>query len=195
MIASPGRAASNSLKNHIFQSLHKQGIPHELENLEMPMLWPELVDDPENWTVIISTRKDMLAQVISFYLIVHTQLTHITGKNGDKTTNVPVENFTIPRTCFFTFSYGILFFHFRVFNYTNWGKFKKVHWLVYEDIVKDWKGTGELLGFNDWDPKSKSHAKGYGSVWEKVNNKEEVLAWARELQVSNPFTFDEEKYK
>jgi hypothetical protein len=195
IVASPGRAASNSLQNHIFQSLHKQGIPNEVESLEMPILWPETVEDPENWTVVVSTRRDMLAQVISFYSIVHTQITHSTGKQGNETKNVSIENFSIPRTYFFTFAYGILFFHYRIFNYTNWDKFKKVHWLIYEDIVKDWQATGQLLGFDDWTNDSKHHAKGHGRVWDKVINKEEVLAWAKELQLDNQFIFDEEKYQ
>lgn len=184
IVISPGRTASKSLFNHIHTSLNKLHIDHEIENLETPMLWVDTVEDPEKWTVVISTRNDMLAQVLSFYVIILTAQTH-------KIKDVPLENFVMPRVYFFAFAYGLLFFNERVFNFKNWDKFKKVHWFVYEDIIKDWQATGKVLGFDDWEPRSKLHAKGYGSVWDNVINKEEVLSWAKELQLQNPFTFNE----
>jgi|APGre2960657404_1045060.scaffolds.fasta_scaffold113385_2 hypothetical protein len=194
IVISPGRAASNSLFNYIHRSLNNLNVSHEIENLETPLIWMDTVEDPEEWTVVISTRQDMLAQTISFYLILLTGQSHVTGKNGNIYNSKSIENFILPRTYFFAFAYGILFFHERVFKYKHWDKFKKVHWLNYEEITQDWEGTGKLLGFNDWNS-SLLHATGYGSVWDKVINKTEVLSWVEELQLTNIFTLDKEKYK
>ncbi len=51
IVVSPGRSASNSLKAHIENSLDKLGTPRIVENLEMPMIWPEIQEQPEQWTV------------------------------------------------------------------------------------------------------------------------------------------------
>ena len=188
IIVSPGRAASNSIRLHIQNSLTKRGIANSVENLDTPMLWPELVEDPENWNVVISTRRDMLAQVLSFYSIILTKQTH-------KFKEVPLEPFVIPRVYFFVFALGILFFHDKIFGIKEWPAFKSIHWLVYEDITQDWKKTGESLGFDDWDQYPECHALGYGPVWDKVINKQEVLSWVEELQKDYQFTTDLEKYK
>lgn len=188
IVISPGRAASNSLFNHIHTSLDNLGIDHTIENLETPIIWMDAVEDPENWTVVISTRTDMLAQTLGFYTIMQSGQTH-------KTKNIELDNFKVQRIYFFAFAYSILGIQHRIFNYNNWQKFKKVYFFNYEDIVNDWTGTGQILGFNDWEPKSKLHARGYGRVWDKIINKEEVLAWAEELQIHNSFTFNKENYK
>jgi len=188
IVVSPGRSASNSLKAHIENSLDKLGTPRIVENLEMPMIWPEIQEQPEQWTVVICTRKDMLAQVLSFYTIMLTKQTH-------KFKDIALEPFVIPRTYFFTFAHGILFFHERIFNIKEWPKFKNIHWLIYEDIITDWHGTGQILGFDDWASDSDKHYIGYGPVWDKVINKKEVLDWVQELQINYRFTTEKEKYK
>ena len=188
MVMSPGRSASNSLANHIKNSLDKKGIPNEVLNFsDLPVVWPEDQENPEQWTVVVSTRRDMLAQVISFHSIVLSHQSH-------KFRNIELQPFIFPRLSFFTFAHGILFYHDKIFN-SKWPQFKKVHWLVYEDIVQDWAATGRQLGFDDWSARSRGHALGYGTIWDKVINKQEVLDWANELRTHYQFTFDSEKYK
>jgi hypothetical protein len=191
VVVSPGRAASNSLTYHLRNSHKKLGIPYQVDNLEMPITWPEIVPDPENWTVVLSTRKDHLAQVLSFYTIMLTKKTYV---SKDQVKDLVIGNFTIPRYVFFTFAYGVIFFHERVDNEIDFSKFKKVHRFIFEDIVKDWHQTGVTLGFDDWSDTTEGHAMGAGRVWDKVINKEQVLSWVAELQKNHTFTVDLNNY-
>ena len=188
IILSPGRTASTSLRKHIKYSLNNLNIPNFVESAETPLLWLDSIEDPENWTVLVSTRYDMLAQTLSFLTVILTTQTH-------KTKDIPLNNFSVSRSYFFTFAYLILAFKETVEKENDWNRFKKVYWFNYEDIVKDWPETGRTLGFNDWKADSNQHALGYGRVWDRIDNKAEVLDWAREIQTTSPFTFNQEKYK
>ena len=191
VVVSPGRAASNSLTYHLRNSHKKLGIPYQVDNLEMPMIWPETLEDPENWTVVISTRTDMLAQVLSFYTIMLTKKIYV---KKDQVKDLIIEDFVVPRFVFFTFAYGVIFFNERVNNEIDFSKFKKVYRFNFEDIIKDWHNTGLTLGFDDWSDTTEGHAMGAGRVWDKVINKEEVLSWVAELQKNHTFTVDLKNY-
>jgi len=188
LVVSPGRSGSTTFRNHIKNSLEKKGVPYYVEQLEMPMLWPEAEENPQDWNIVICYRRDMLAQVLSFYTIV-------LSKQTQKWKDIELEPFVVPRIPFWMFAHGILFFHYRVFGIKEWPKFKSIHWFVYEDMFDDWNAVGKQLGFDDWSNKSEGHAIGYGSVWDKVINKEEVLGWVEELQKHYQFTVDLTRYK
>lgn len=192
VVISHGRTASNSLCNHLRNSLDKLGIPQTVHNLETPMIWLDTVPDAIEWNAIVLTRQDQLAQVLSFYTILKSLTIHKTSLENQ---NVQLEPFIVEREYFFAFAYSILAFEKKVFDFNNWERFKSYQHFEYEEMTKDWTEFGKTLGYDDWTTESKLHETGWGNVWDKVINKSEVLAYVAEIQLTTKFRYQPEKYK
>jgi hypothetical protein len=184
-ILTAGRAASTSLRSHIRRSLSLRGLEGQVESADSPT-WIHEQQDRSGWTLIIATRRDWLAQALSFYTIIETNQTH--NPQGRE-----ISTFSVPRHWFFYFAYWIICFDDKISQEDLTG-FSAVHRMVYEDITADWTATGRRLGFDDWQPRGQDHSLGYGRVWSRVENRVEVLSWVREIQQHHAFSVDLSQY-
>ena len=108
----------------------------------------------------------------------------------------PLIPFTVKYNGFHGLSFFILGVKEYLTGYTKWDRFKSINFFTYEQVIKDWTSVGSTLGFDNWQHNDPSiNAMGWGTIWNAVTNKEQVLEWAMAIKQRDPmYSFRPEVY-
>ncbi|CAB4126057.1 hypothetical protein UFOVP181_181 [uncultured Caudovirales phage] len=193
LICTPGRTASTSLFNYIAASLREMDpnvaavdrgsytteeiqsfntsqsavftmfngfkLPHILESINV-----------NDWNLILLTRKDTAAWLLSMIAIHSTNEWH-PGKEYQ------VDSFNTSKEIFLYTYWGIKCWNKLVYSPAHGLGFNKVIEIDFNDLVADWPAAGRTINNWKWDEEPSKMKLGMTTSWNAVANLEEVLSW------------------
>lgn len=195
LISTPGRTASSSFFNYVEQSLLDTGATvaavdrGQYANEEWtafntseyaafttfnPFGFVNAVNkiNPSEWCLILLTRKDIAAWLLSINALHVTNEWH-PGKDYQ------AKNLTFSKDAFMSSYWYYQCWQRMVYNQADSFGFGQVVRVDFDNLVKDWPAVGQQFGWT-WAVEEKRMKMGQTATWDSVTNLEQVLTWIPE---------------